>query len=429
MSRIQEFFQQFKIQDELENISEVRKDVLEGINFTGTNLWILIFAILIACLGLNVNSTAVVIGAMLISPLMGPIVGMGFSLGMYDFALLKKSFYNFLVMTLVSLLASTIFFFITPIHQAYSEILSRTSPTLFDVLIALTGGFAGVFALFSTKKGNVIPGVAIATALMPPLCTAGYGLANGHFSYFGGALFLYTINSVFIGLANYAFVSYYARTHRSELADEKIQKQIRFWLTVVVLLMVIPSVIFAVRMVNQERFSSTANEFINKEVESNPNYFLADKDIDPGKETITLTYRGKTVDSGYIKSLDHKLHEYYDADATLVVRQGVDWQEQRDKETNMLMSSKNELEQQLQQLKYQVDSLSVVDSRKRKLIANITALDSNITEVYINRDLSKSAEYEVFIKSKLGRKSNSLDLDNYLRQNLDSADVNVYYLK
>ncbi len=426
--RIKNFMKKFRMESEMENISEVREDVLDGIDFSGTNLWILIFAILIACLGLNVNSTAVVIGAMLVSPLMGPIVGMGFSLGMYDFGLLKKSFSNFLVMTVVSLLVSTVYFFITPIHQAYSEILARTSPTLFDVLIAISGGLAGVFALFSKKKGNVIPGVAIATALMPPLCTAGYALANGQWKYFAGALFLYTINSVFIGLSNYTFVSYYARTHRSEMPNEKVQKQVRIWLTVVILLMVIPSVIFAAQMVKQERFTTSATDFVNNEVE-NSNYIISDKKIDPSTETITVTFAGKKVDSAYIKSLDYKLHNYYDPDAKLVIRQGFDFQSVRDEETNTLMSNNSELEVQLKKLEYQVDSLSIMDRDKRKLISNISALDSNITEVYINQDQKSEGAYEVFIKTKTGRKPNSVDLNSFLSQNLDSAQVDVYYLK
>ncbi len=425
--RIEKVLNEFRIQSEMENISQVRKDVLAGIDFSGTNLWILIFAILIACLGLNVNSTAVVIGAMLVSPLMGPLVGMGFSLGMYDFGLLKKSFSNFLIMTGVSLLVSTLYFLITPIHQAYSEILSRTSPTLFDVLIALSGGLAGVFALFSKKKGNVIPGVAIATALMPPLCTAGYGLANGSWKYFAGALFLYTINSVFIGLSNYAFVSYYARTHRSELPDEKLQKRVRTWLTVVVLLMVIPSVVFAINMVRQERFTTTATNFINEEVNTR-DYLLLDKNIDPAQKTITLTFGGVTVDSNYINNLKTDLHKYYDPEAKLVIRQGFDMQKLQDEQQNSLMSSNNELEAQVKRLEFQVDSLQGIEKRKAEIVQDLHALDTNIAEVYINKE-KDSPNYDVIIKTQNGNKPNKLSIERYMSVNLDSAPVRLYYIK
>ncbi len=425
--RIKQVLHDFRIENEMENISQVRKDVLAGIDFSGTNLWILIFAILIACLGLNVNSTAVVIGAMLVSPLMGPIVGMGFSLGMYDFGLLKKSFSNFLVMTIVSLLVSTLYFLITPIHQAYSEILARTSPTLFDVLIALSGGLAGVFALFSKKKGNVIPGVAIATALMPPLCTAGYGIANGSWKFFGGALFLYTINSVFIGLSNYAFVSYYARTHRNDMLNEKLQNRVRTWLTIVVLLMVIPSVVFAVRMVSQERFTSSATTFIEKEVNTS-DYLLLDKKIDPSTKTITLTFGGVKVDSSYIKKMSNDLTKHYDPDAKLVVRQGFDIQRLQDEQKNTLMTSNDVLEDKVRKLEIQIDSLQNLQNRKLEIAKDLIALDSNIADVYINKE-ENVKKYDIFIKTTNGKKPNQMSIDRYMSVNLDSAPVRIYYIK
>ena len=158
------------------NEEETIQQISSGVTFHGANLWILVFAIFIASLGLNVNSTAVIIGAMLISPLMGPIVGMGLSVGINDSRLLSRSLKNYLVATTISVITATIYFLLTPLTEAQSELLARTSPTLYDVLIALCGGAAGILALSVGGKGNVIPGVAIATALMPPLCTAGYGL-------------------------------------------------------------------------------------------------------------------------------------------------------------------------------------------------------------------------------------------------------------
>jgi len=155
------------------------EQISDGVTFRGANLWVLIFAIFIACLGLNLNSTAVIIGAMLISPLMGPIIGMGLAVGRADLELLKRSLTNYGVSTVISVLTAALYFQLTPLTEAQSELLARTSPTLYDVLIALFGGAAGILALSTGGKGNVIPGVAIATALMPPLCTAGYGVAGG----------------------------------------------------------------------------------------------------------------------------------------------------------------------------------------------------------------------------------------------------------
>src|SRR5574344_1185476 len=178
-----------------------KQQINDSISFRGSTLWILIFAIFIASLGLNVNSTAVIIGAMLISPLMGPITGMGLAVGIGDLDLLRRSFKNYVVMVLISVITATIYFMITPLKDAQSELLARTSPTLYDVMIALFGGAAGIMALATKGKGNVLPGVAIATALMPPLCTAGYGLGTGNLQYFLGAFYLFFINTVFICFA------------------------------------------------------------------------------------------------------------------------------------------------------------------------------------------------------------------------------------
>ncbi|HNF32994.1 MAG TPA: DUF389 domain-containing protein, partial [Bacteroidia bacterium] len=200
------FFDKFKLNDEKEELETVVKNIDNGVIFRGTNLWVLIFAIFVASLGLNVNSTAVIIGAMLISPLMGPIMGIGLGIGINDVSLLKKAIYNYSIATGVALTTSTLFFLISPLSDAHSEILARTSPTIYDVLIALFGGFAGIIAASSKQKGNVIPGVAIATALMPPLCTAGYGLATLQFNFFVGAFYLFIINTVFIALATFIIV-------------------------------------------------------------------------------------------------------------------------------------------------------------------------------------------------------------------------------
>jgi uncharacterized hydrophobic protein (TIGR00271 family) len=202
------FFDKFKLNAEKEELQTVIANIDAGVVFRGTNLWVLIFAIFVASLGLNVNSTAVIIGAMLISPLMGPIMGIGLGIGINDVALLRKAVYNYSIATGVALTTSTIFFLISPLDDAHSEILARTSPNIYDVLIALFGGFAGILATSSKQKGNVIPGVAIATALMPPLCTAGYGLATLQFSYFIGAFYLFIINTVFIALATFIIVRF-----------------------------------------------------------------------------------------------------------------------------------------------------------------------------------------------------------------------------
>lgn len=184
---LKEYFRMPLTRDEQ---AQTVESIVGGIRFKGANLWVLIFAIFIASLGLNVNSTAVIIGAMLISPLMGPIIGMGLAVGITDFDLLKRSLKNYAVATGISVITATVYFTLTPLHEAQSELLARTSPNIYDVLIAFFGGLAGITAICAKDKGNVLPGVAIATALMPPLCTAGYGLANGEWLYFFGAFYL-----------------------------------------------------------------------------------------------------------------------------------------------------------------------------------------------------------------------------------------------
>jgi uncharacterized hydrophobic protein (TIGR00271 family) len=192
-------------EDKADN-QEIIQTILKGVVFKGVNLWTLIFAIIIASIGLDVNSTAVIIGAMLISPLMGPIMGIGLGAGIGNLALVKKAGKNLLLASGIALLTSTTYFVLSPIHLAQSELLARTSPTIWDVLIAFVGGTAGIVASTRKQFNNIIPGVAIATALMPPLCTAGFGLANLEWPYFFGALYLYLINSVFISIATFLAV-------------------------------------------------------------------------------------------------------------------------------------------------------------------------------------------------------------------------------
>ncbi|MBR1798870.1 MAG: DUF389 domain-containing protein [Bacteroidales bacterium] len=255
----------FNLLTDKEDEQQVIEQVQSGVNFRGTNLWILICAIFIASLGLNVNSTAVIIGAMLISPLMGPIIGMGFSVGINDLALLRKSFKNYLVATGISVITATVYFFISPLSDAQSELLARTSPSLYDVLIAFFGGAAGVFAMTTRSKGQVIPGVAIATALMPPLCTAGYGLATAQWAYFFGAFYLFFINSVFIALATFLGVKLLRFTPLRTVQPESA-KHARRVITAVVVLTMIPAIILTVSLVRKNVFERNLSHFVATEL-------------------------------------------------------------------------------------------------------------------------------------------------------------------
>ena len=238
--------------------------IRSNIIFKGPNAWILAVAIIIASVGLNVNSIPVIIGAMLISPLMGPIFGLGLGLGINDMDLLKQAGKNLLVMVSISLCVSLIYFIVTPLSLTNpTELLSRTKPTIFDVMIAFFGGFAGIFEQCRKEKGTVFSGVAIATALMPPLCTAGFGLATGNLPSFFGALYLFCINCLFITLATYFLVRYF-RFKKMEYSDPKAATRIQRLSTLLILVFLIPSVWSAVVLVKETNFEKKAELFVEK---------------------------------------------------------------------------------------------------------------------------------------------------------------------
>lgn len=240
------------------------ENIRNNVQFRGPNAWILAFSTIIASIGLNVNSIPVIIGAMLISPLMGPIFGVGFSLGTNDVAQLKRAARNFLRMMLIALLASFIYFLLTPLSlNNPTEILARTNPTIYDVLIALFGGAAGMFEQCRKEKGTVFSGVAIATALMPPLCTAGFGIASMNLHIFLGALYLFLINCVFIALATYLMVKI-LDFEPVAYEDAKKERRIKWLTAVIMLIFIIPSVWSAVNLIRDTEFDSRAMAFVNE---------------------------------------------------------------------------------------------------------------------------------------------------------------------
>lgn len=288
----------------------VLENVRSNISFTGSNLWILMAAVFIASIGLNVNSTAVIIGAMLISPLMGPIVGAGFSLGIFDFHLLRKSLKNLLIATIASLLVSTIYFLLSPFKEAQSELLARTSPNIYDVLIAFFGGLVGVIAITRVEKGNPIPGVAIATALMPPLCTAGFGLATGNFKFFFGALFLYTINCVFIGIATFLIVKF-LNYPPVNFVNKREEKRVQNIVTIVSVLILIPSVYFAYSLFQEQKFRQSVNDFLEKEIVDKGNTLIYKKvSFSSNPKKIELALLSKNYSQDEIEKLNQRLIDF-----------------------------------------------------------------------------------------------------------------------
>ncbi len=305
---LQHLKQYFNLRPHKEDESEIIDQINSGITFRGGNLWVLIFAILIASLGLNVNSTAVIIGAMLISPLMGPIIGMGFALGTNDLDMLKRAAKNYAISTLISILTATLYWFLTPLSDAQSELLARTSPTLYDVLIAFCGGAAGIIALCTKGKSNVIPGVAIATALMPPLCTAGFGLGTGHIMYFLGAFYLFFINTVFICLATLGGVKLMHFKKKVFLTPER-ERRVRQIVTTVVVVTMIPAAIVTANIVKKSIFDSNVSRFVKNELSQTGTQVIS-TDVDKENLTLRVVAVGREFGDAAIRQAESQMGNY-----------------------------------------------------------------------------------------------------------------------
>ena len=425
----------FSLESELVNQDSMYDEIKKGIIFKGTNLWILIFAIIVASVGLNINSTAVIIGAMLISPLMGPINGMGYSIATYDFELFKKSIKNFSFAILASLVTSTVYFALSPVSTAHSELLARTSPTIYDVLIALFGGLAGIVAISSKQKGNVIPGVAIATALMPPLCTAGYGLATGQFSFFFGAFYLFTINTIFIAIAS-VWISQLLKFPIRTIVDEVQKKKIKRIITLVITIVLLPSIFFGYKLVQQEEFLQKANLYVSNVSLFEGNYLLK-HDIDAKSHKITLVYGGSLLSDKQKNNIITKSKDFNLDKATILVEQG------------LAFSNLDEKNIELIKLKEQVISLNATLSKKHSEIDSILSQQkfgltilNEIKPIFpqINGCIySESLNFHDTLDSPqmtpvviLSIKSNIQEADkkkinNWLRQRLKNDNVKIYY--
>lgn len=294
--KIANFFKNFfTLAPDLVPQHDAEQSIRDGVSFRGTNILILILAILIASLGLNTNSTAVIIGAMLISPLMGPIIGIGLGVGVQDFDLIKRCIRNLIMAAGFSVIASTIYFLISPVNEGHSELLARTSPTIYDVLIGFVGGGAGIIALGSRNKGNVIPGVAIATALMPPLCTAGYGLATWQLNYFFGATYLFLINSIYIAFATFIGVKLLGYK-ATPSADPSRSRHVRKIVYTLAILTMLPSIYLTYRMLQANKFNMQVNNFVAEQCHWPDTQVVNTQTQDSdGQKTIRLTLIGKTL--------------------------------------------------------------------------------------------------------------------------------------
>jgi uncharacterized hydrophobic protein (TIGR00271 family) len=427
------FLDNFRLGDEKEDFHIVSENIHDGIEFKGTNLWILIFAIFIASLGLNLNSTAVIIGAMLVSPLMGPIIGLGFGMAINDLVLLKKAVSSYLFSALIGLITSTIYFLLSPINQAHSEILARTSPNIYDVLIALMGGFAGFLAVSSKLKGNVIPGVAIATAIMPPLCTAGYGLATQQFPFFFGALYLFLINTVFIALATLVTTRYLNFPYK-KFPTEADGTRVKRIVWIVTIVTVIPSVYFGYDMVKQNKYETEADLFIKKEA-AFPNDYLLQKTIDAKNRTITLTYGGQIIEDTNINVLKSKLALYNLSNTKLTIQQGFAYLENKKKEDqpNPLTFVLSEKDMYIQQLQLQIDSIKSQNKFSKQLYLELKTQYPNISSCIVQNAVNQTdtSQQKIWIalinSTEKWENSDKSKINDWLKVRMQLDTIYTYY--
>lgn len=402
------FFNDFK--KDQATYDEIHDNILDGVNIHGANFIILMCAIIIASVGLNMNATAVIIGAMLISPLMGPIIAIGYSVGIYNLKLLKKSIVILVIEILISVTTATIYFYLSPISSAGSEILSRTSPNIWDVIIAFAGGIAGIIGMTRKKSGNILPGVAIATALMPPLCTSGYGLATKNIHIFLGAGYLFFINSFFIALSTLLVVKFMRIPTRNTLSEIK-QKKLKKIIIVSTILVTIPSLISAATMVNSFMNNTNLSNFIQKEL---PSEYILSKEINTKTKTIELVTIGNTLDNTEEAELQEKLKYYNFNGYKLIIQQSTD--------------NFPELKMYLNKIKEQ-DSGFIGDleiNKGKNNSNNTNSVTANLNSV----TSSLPSKFNDIIKVYSGVLDNELPvfIINYSEDSIDKDAINAYIL-
>lgn len=430
-------FRYFNLQNELNDYEEIHNNIESDSTFRGTNLWILMFAILVASVGLNMNSTAVIIGAMLISPLMGPINGMGYSVATYNFELLRKSIKHFTFAVIVSLLTSTAYFAISPVSTAQSELLARTSPTIYDVFIALFGGMAGIIAISSKKKGNVIPGVAIATALMPPLCTAGYGLATFQMNFFFGAIYLFTINTVFIGISS-VIVSQILKFPIRSSIDTNHKRKINRIVWGLILITALPSIYFGYKLVENERFIQNSNKFINT-INIIDGSYLLKSEIDENNKTIKLVYGGNILSDETKAKIKKNLFSFGLEKAKIIFEQGFSFEEMSNtlNQYDRYSAEINKLKAIIQDKDKTIDSIITRKEIGKELITEIKSFYPEIISLAFGEttffdEINKQKNYYLILKTNDNKKiaKDVPKIETWLktRFKLDSSKVNVFLI-
>ncbi len=427
------------ISDEID-YENASASIRKNIAFRGTNVFILACAIIIASVGLNVNSIPVIIGAMLISPVMGPILGFGLGLGTEDNHLVKNSLKNFVVMVIISILASTLFFLLSPLSLANpSELLARTKPTIYDVLIALFGGFAGIIETSRKDKGTVIAGVAIATALMPPLCTVGYGISIWNWAYVSGALYLFTINSIFIALATFIAVKYFSFPLVD--TDELRRRMPKSVLYLILLIVIVPSIISAVSVIKENNFKIHAERVVT-ENKNLGKCFIYDYKATYSRKSpkLELFLAGETLTKEAKQQIYRSAEEYGITRSQIVFHEDATSMRQEFSEVEIVKGIYEQTDKQINRLNDSIAKLGdVLNAYKEKELPveavskELFAQYANITSLSLSRGSSVAVEGEgeteqivAFVTSTESLTDDQKDrIERWLKVRLNNENVMV----
>lgn len=442
-----------KFKDFLRAITNISEDVdveaanqaiRKNITFRGHNVYILAFAIIIASIGLNINSIPVIIGAMLISPLMGPIIGFGLGLGTNDTKLIKSSLINLTVMMAISILSSAIYFALSPLKMENpTELLARTRPTIYDVLIALFGGFAGIFEMSRKDRsgGTVISGVAIATALMPPLCTVGYGLATFRLKYALGAFYLFSINSIFIALATYVTVKF-LKFPQVVFKDRQKERKLKRNIAIITILIMIPSIFTAVMVVKENNFNTLASKFVKENKSIGKGYIYDYKTNATSRPpTIEISMAGEILSDSDKEHLFEAAEDLGLTRKQLIIKENASFKRENYMSGNELVEGifrRNEAEikkreSTIMDMEKQLDEYKSRDIPYSQISKEITAQYPGIDEISIARGAQvKTSTFEpdeeILVNIKWVKPASADELskiESYLKVRLNFENVKI----
>lgn len=370
------------VASDMEPQAEAEQSIRSGVSFKGSQLLVLIFAIFIASLGLNTDSIPVIIGAMLISPLMGPIIGMGLAIGIQDYELLKRGLKNIVMAVIGSLAASAVYFLISPQYEGASQLLARTSPSIYDVFIALFGGAAGIVSIACKNKGQVMPGVAIATSLMPPLCTAGYGIATWQGAFFFGALYLFFTNMIFIFVASWIGVKLMGYK-KVVYQDAKRYSKVKAIVYIIVVAALGVSAYLTVLMIGKNIFISKAQEFVAKEmIFPNTQVLSHSEYVEKGKRHIDVTLIGAALPKDSLQlAMMNRLDSVGLGGTVLTIKQGfsltqpqIDDEQSYQKFYALMQSQIAERQDEIDSLKYVIHRATAFSSESGRIVPEVKVL-------------------------------------------------------